>query len=284
MVPRGGPVKLIAHMDNWPEKYMQKTTDGDLVENAKHLISLRKDTAASMAQMDELILEMCASCPPVTQVEHLRLYKKFIVIQQKMLEEIEEFDNTQSWFPEDEITGGNFIYSDTKIMRHAVVMESFMTSQGDKYSVELRDPQTVRDMSHTKGSLQGSNEGEDELVVVDTVLLDLKAGRQLSHRIESGVHRGRLLFYDAWNHDVFAEQSGESSVQAYPDPAEIFGPKYSAYNVEVGIQDYKFDNDARGPIQPTICFCCPGPRKLHYRYKFTKPTGKPEVQYLYQDM
>jgi len=280
MVAKGSPVKIIAALEDWPAKF-EIDNDGRLEEDPKALEALKKVYTTAMEKLDDLVLDMCAENPCPTEKEHLVLYKKFVKVQQKLLKQMSNFDNDQHWCPTELIESGAMRSTDTKILRGGTTSAHFLTNKGDKYSVQYTDATSLEVHAKARIIRPKLPEGKSDEVIREDITLERKAGLQQPRRIESGIPRGRVVFYD-WHPALVDDQDpDEAGVHAYPDPAEVFGPAYAEKDVCVQIQDQKFAGDARAP--EFAGGCCAGPRKHYYKYEFNAGTKKHETMYLYEE-
>jgi hypothetical protein len=276
IIPKGASVRVIPAPEDWPTTYTE-IVDGVLKDAPEKLETLKLQAAMSIKELNALVLEMSTENPALTRSSHARKYREFVQKQQRLLQMLAEADNQQNWCPEEKFASGEINMSDVRIIRGGTVHSVFLTSAGDRYFIEYSDSPTVVATS----TLDVAAKTEEPAAQSVTVVPHLKKGLQSARRIETGVERSRVVFYDAWTSEVSAEQTADSAVVAYPDPADVFGPVYATRGVEVEVRDFKFDGDKMGPPGTG---CCGGTRKLHYKYNFGAGDGKKaETLYVYAD-
>jgi hypothetical protein len=285
MIPNDACIRIVPSLEDWPAMFAERSNDGTLKDSPDQLNKNKADAEEYLVKLNELVLKMCEENPCPSRAEHLELYRQFVVLQQEFVIWLDEFDNTQNWYPEDEINSGKMNLTDMKIIKGGFVKNAFMTSKGDLYSVEFSDATKVISTKR-KPDPAGERKSKSGRILpnhIESLAPALKRGLQPARRIETGVPRGRIIYYDAWTHELHDEQTLDPAVQSYPDPADVFGPTFSQRNVDVMIQDFKFEHDKMGPKTSSGCFG--GTPKLHYRYKFRAEGGKPpEIFYAYRDM
>jgi len=285
MALNGSPVTILSAIADWPKIYVADQEDGKGPAECPEVLEQLKDTCKdAFKRLDDCVIEMCKE-PSLSSSNFDKEYRKFIRIQQGLFKELQAFDNSQQWYPVDEILAGEINSGETKILRSGFVKSSFLTSKGDTYVVEYREAAPVIDVKRPvhKKIVRYSTKGNQN-ARYEKANPKLKEGQQQAAKIEFGVPRSRLLYFDPHcSQGPDAMQSKEGGVQPFPDPATVFGPKYGEYkDVTVTVGHDKFDMDSRGPVES----CCFGTRRMHYRYVFRnhKNDCDPKTLYLYRDV